>query len=177
MALMTEVSGQARGNRLHFLDSHRDEKKSLLTSYGVLLTAFGVYTVLTYQASQCAEDKKSKFSLGDYLLLGFATHKITRILSHDRVTRPLRAPFTEEKPQPKEKAKKEVSKGSGIQKALGDLLTCQFCLGPWVAASLLLGFNVLPQYSRRIASIFAVVAGSDFLHLGYQSLKSPSDTL
>jgi Protein of unknown function (DUF1360) len=36
-----------------------------------------------------------RIGIGDLLLAGVATHKLSRVIAKDRVTAPLRAPFTE----------------------------------------------------------------------------------
>jgi hypothetical protein len=65
----------------------------------------------------------------------------------------------------------EESKGRGIRRAIGDLLTCQFCIGPWVAGALATGFVVSPAAARLVAGTFTAVTVSDFLHPAYETLK------
>ncbi len=68
-------------------------------------------------------------SAGDLFLLGLATQKISRVLTRDRVAQPIRKPFTEfEKPAGGGEVE-EKPKGSGLRKAIGQLLTCPYCLG------------------------------------------------
>jgi hypothetical protein len=53
---------------------------------------------------------------------------------------------------------------------VGELLTCQFCLGVWVASFFAYGFVLLPRVSRLVAAVFAAVTVSDFLHQIYEAL-------
>ena len=64
----------------------------------------------------------------DVALIGVATHKFSRMAAKDKVTSPFRAPFSRflEKGSPGEI--EEESRGTGVQKAIGDLVTCPYCL-------------------------------------------------
>jgi hypothetical protein len=59
---------------------------------------------------------------------------------------------------------KEKSRGTGLQRALGDLITCPYCMGPWVATALAYGFSKRTRLTRLVAGIFTVTAMSDFLN-------------
>lgn len=62
-------------------------------------------------------------------------------------------------------------RGTGLRKAIGDLVTCPWCTGPWVAGALMAGLVSRPRATRVIAGGFAAVAVSDFLHHAYQAFK------
>src|SRR5687768_3634635 len=65
----------------------------------------------------------------DLALGAFATYKLSRLMARGTVTSPLRAPFTEfEGPSDKPAELKERVRGSGWRHAIGELLTCPFCL-------------------------------------------------
>jgi hypothetical protein len=100
----------------------------------------------------------------DILLLGIATHKLTRILTKDWVTSPLRAPFTEYVRSEGAGEQTDKGRGSGLRRAIGDLLTCPWCSGPWVATALFAGLAFRPRETRFIAGMLASVAASDYLH-------------
>jgi hypothetical protein len=110
-----------------------------------------------------------RISTGDLFLAGVATHKVSRVIAKDRVTAPLRAPFTEFQKEggPGEVEEKPRQVG-GMRQALGELLICPFCLGQWVATAALAGFAVVPRATRYVCSIFAAVTISDFLQIAYK---------
>lgn len=102
------------------------------------------------------------------MLLGIATHKLSRTITRDWVTSVLRAPFTRLEGQaelPKEVS--ESARGRGLRRAIGELLTCPFCTGQWVAALLAYGLVLKPPVARLIASVFTVISISDFLHAAW----------
>jgi hypothetical protein len=104
-----------------------------------------------------------KIGVGDLLLAGVATHKVSRVIAKDRVTAPLRAPFTEFEEEGGPGEVEEKPRGSGMRQAIGELLVCPFCLAQWVATAALAGFATVPRATRFICSIFAAVTISDFL--------------
>jgi hypothetical protein len=110
-----------------------------------------------------------KISAGDLLLAGAATHKVSRVLAKDRVTAPLRAPFTEfqEEGGPGEVEEMPRQVG-GMRQAIGELLVCPFCLGQWIATAALAGFATVPRATRFVCSIFAAVTIADFLQIFYK---------
>jgi hypothetical protein len=97
-----------------------------------------------------------------------ATHKVSRVIAKDRVTAPLRAPFTEFQEEGGPGEVEEKPRGSGLRRAIGELLVCPFCLGQWVATAALAGFAVAPRLTRFVCSIFAAVTISDFLQIAYK---------
>lgn len=66
---------------------------------------------------------------------------------------------------------KEKVRGRGLRKALGDLLICPWCTGPWVAAALFAGLVDRTRATRLLAATFSAVAISDFLHHAYEGAK------
>jgi hypothetical protein len=111
----------------------------------------------------------------DVALLGVATHRLSRTLSKDAVTSPLRAPFTRYVgPQGNAELHEEV-RGSGVRHAVGELLTCPFCLAQWIATGLGTGLVLAPRPTRLVAGIMSAVAVSDWLQLAYARLCQSLD--
>jgi hypothetical protein len=126
-------------------DDYKGVKGMPLAGYAGLLGIFGVALTGVLIATRGADDparmEASRARFSDLLLMGVATHKLSRFISKDRVTSPLRAPFTEYEGSASASEVKEKSRGTGLQRALGDLVTCPFCMGPWVATALAYGFS------------------------------------
>jgi hypothetical protein len=107
----------------------------------------------------------------DIALIGVATHKLSRILSKAAVTSPLRAPFTRFRGRSGPGELIEETRGRGVHKAVGELATCPFCLGQWVATGFAFGLVNAPRTTRLVASVFAAVSISDHLQLIYSTLE------
>jgi hypothetical protein len=105
----------------------------------------------------------------DVVLLAIATHKLSRLLSKDAITSPLRAPFTRyDRPIGSGEVMEQVrDQGSGTRHAIGELLSCPFCLAVWVATAFTGGLVLAPRLTRLVATALTAVAASDFLQMGY----------
>lgn len=113
-----------------------------------------------------------RIALKDLLLLGVATQRASTLLAKDTVTSALRAPFTEYVGPAGIGQIDETPRGTGAQHAIGELLTCPFCLAQWVGSLFLSGLVFAPRVTRLIASAFAMVALSDVLQDVYLLLKN-----
>jgi len=114
-----------------------------------------------------------RFSLGDTALMSVATHKASRLLTKEAVTSPLRAPFTRyEEPAGHAEVKESARSDHPARHAIGELLTCPFCAGVWIASGLTAGMVFAPRLTRLVSTALTAVAVSDVLNLGYDRLKS-----
>jgi hypothetical protein len=107
----------------------------------------------------------------DMLLLATASHKLSRLIAKDKVTAFARAPFTEfqEKGGPAEV--EESARGTGLRRAVGELLVCPYCLGLWVSGGFHAGLLFAPRATRFTASVFTALTISDFLQIGYKAAE------
>jgi len=87
------------------------------------------------------------------------------------VTSPLRAPFTTFEGTSGEAELAESVRGTGMRKAVGELVTCPFCLGQWVATALAYGFVLAPRTTRWTCSVFTALTVADFLQLAYAAAQ------
>jgi hypothetical protein len=111
----------------------------------------------------------------DLVLVAAATHKLSRILTKDAVTSPIRAPFTRyREPSGDGEVMEEVRAGHGLRHAAGELLTCPFCLAMWTAGGLTAGLVFAPRLTRYASATLTAVAASDFLQLAYDAAKKAS---
>lgn len=145
-----------------------------IEGYAAMMAAFlGAFSALT-GAAQLSRKLPERIAAADIALLGVATHELSRVLTRARVTIPLRVPFTHYEGSDGAGQVKEEPRGHGLRRAIGSLLTCQFCTGPWVAAGLTASLLFLPRVTRLASSVFAIAAISDFLHQGYAAARSAS---
>jgi hypothetical protein len=110
-------------------------------------------------------------TLQDVVLLGTSTHKLSRILSKDFVTAPVRAPFTRRASSEGAGEVHDEARGGALRRAVGQLLTCPFCLGPWIATGLGTSMARWPLQAGFVTRVLTAVTVSDFLHLAYARLN------
>jgi hypothetical protein len=144
-----------------------------LAGYATLLGAYaGIFGSLLARVAARSDAPMPRPR--DIAMLGIATHKIGRIITRDWVTSPLRAPFVEYVESEGGGEVKERSRGTGIQRAVGDLLTCPWCIAPWVAGTLYALFVINPRAARLVAAGFTSVTISDFLQHAYGATRRGS---
>ncbi|WP_029215679.1 DUF1360 domain-containing protein [Kallotenue papyrolyticum] len=141
---------------------------TLIGAFHALLAAF--LLALRWRRRPLPE----RVSADDLLLVGIATFKLSRLIARDIVTSVLRAPFTRFHEPAGNGEFNEQPRGRGLRRALGELLTCPFCLGQWVAAALLYGLVLAPRFTRLICSLFTALAIADVAQLGYAALQRRS---
>jgi hypothetical protein len=112
-----------------------------------------------------------RYNVTDLVLGGVAVHKCARILAKDAVTSPLRAPFTRFEESAGSSEVNEEVRGHGLRHAVGELVSCPFCLAPWVGAAYVGGLVFAPRVTRMLSAWFAVVAVSDVTQQAYGGLK------
>lgn len=100
---------------------------------------------------------------GDVGLGGIATYKGAQLLTRDRVTTPLRAPFTEFKNDASGSEVDEEHRGVRPRRAIGELFRCQFCTGQWVVTGFLGGQLRAPRPTRVVASLMGIRSLADAL--------------
>lgn len=110
-------------------------------------------------------------SWSDIALVATATHKLSRLVAKDPVTSPLRAPFARYAGQSGEAELAEEVRGTGPRKAIGELITCPFCVGQWVSTGFIFGLILAPAPTRWTAAVFTALAGSDVLQLLYAKVQ------
>lgn len=112
-----------------------------------------------------------RIGLGDMLVVSVATHKAARLIAKDRVTSPIRAPFTrfEHDDGPGEVA--ERPRGRGLRRSIGELISCPYCLGVWIATAFIAGLTVVPRTTRAVASVLTAVTGADALQIAYKKAE------
>ena len=144
------------------------------------LTIMGVYSAVVGTLAGAAalsgrEIPAEGLSPYEALLAAAATHKISRLITKDPVTSPLRAPFTSYDGTAGPAELSEQVRGDGARKTVGELVTCPFCASVWVATGLTAGLVFLPKVTRLVMGTFGALAGADLLQFAHAWLiKSTS---
>jgi len=150
-------------------DAYRGDDDRPLGGYVVVMAVFAAL-VSGAAGLALASGRRLPPGVGpwDVLLLAAGTHKLSRTLTKDAVTSPLRAPFAHYKETggPAE-VMEEVRSTSGLRHSIGELITCPFCLDVWIATGFTIGLVFAPRLTRLIVTALTAVTGADFLHLLY----------
>jgi len=143
-----------------------------LLSYATLMGVFGaLFGTGLLTAKRTGRELPTRIGAADLITIGVASHKLSRLIAKDKVTSPLRAPFTELEGEGGPGELEESSRGSGARKAIGELLICPYCLGLWVVAAFALGLLFAPRLTRFLAAILSALTISDFLQIAYKAAE------
>jgi hypothetical protein len=109
----------------------------------------------------------------DFVLLGAASFKVARTLSRDKVASVVRDPFVEgdaydgpERPT-----------GDGLQRAVGELVTCTRCVGTWAAAGLATTQILAPRFGRLLTWSLGAAAANDFLQAAFVAVTEKANAV
>lgn len=138
-----------------------------LRSYAALVAVYGGAVAGLMGFAGHGGRLPEHIALRDLVLAAIATHKVSRIIAKAPVTSPLRAPFTRYKGTSGPSQLDEEVRGEGARHALGEFISCPFCVSQWVATGFIFGLALSPRATRMLASIFATVAASDLLQFAY----------
>jgi hypothetical protein len=58
-----------------------------------------------------------------------------------------------------------------MQRAIGELLTCPYCIGQWIALGAVTGIVIAPRATRLVASVLTVSAASDYLQVVHRKVS------
>lgn len=139
-----------------------EQEDDTLGPKSLLLGVFAMTAAIGLASLHKSRKMPTETSLRDLVLLGLATNRLSRLFAKDKITRPLRAPFTDLAPDSDHPgAVAEKPSGSGMRRVLGELLTCPRCTAMWSALGLTLGFAAAPRATRTIATLLSLAAISD----------------
>ncbi|SHM79993.1 DUF1360 domain-containing protein [Actinacidiphila paucisporea] len=112
---------------------------------------------------------------GDLLLLATATHKGARLLTKDKITSFVRAPFTRRKEATSASEVMDEPRGHGLRLATGELLACPFCMSAWVGGALFCGYVAAPRATRLVAAALSAVTVADWLQYAWSLTQQQAE--
>jgi hypothetical protein len=157
-------------------EAYRHGEDRPLAGYVALMSAYLTAVGATAIGARAAgKQPPAGISPWDLAQLSLATHRISRTITKDPVTSPLRAPFAryEDTTGPAELA--EEVRGEGLRHSAGELLTCPFCIAQWVATGLTAGLVLAPRATRLVTATFSAVAAADFLQYFYSTAQQAAE--
>lgn len=140
-------------------------------SYAVLMAGYVCVTLaLTLIGRRRRARLPEGLGAGDLVLLSTAVYRSSRLITKDSVTAFARAPFTRFEEAAGEGEVNEEVIGRGPAHAVGELITCPFCISVWLATFGMFGMIVFPRATRMICSALTAVAASDLMQFGHSML-------
>jgi hypothetical protein len=149
-------------------DEYNGSESMPLRGFGGLVLAFSALCgAALWKASKQDRFLRSLPPFGEVANLAVASHKAARLITHDQVLAPFRAPFVEYKEPRGKGAVKEKPRGSGPQRAVGELITCPYCTGLWTAAGATCGYLLAPRATRTASLLLSLSYCVDLLNVAW----------
>ena len=143
-----------------------------LAAYATFATVFhAAMAGAVATAKRSGRDLPQRVEAGDIVLIGMASYKLSRLISKKKVTAFVRAPFTELEGKGGPAELEERPRGTGLRRALGELLVCPYCLGLWASGGFHVGLLFAPRATRFSASVLSAMSISDFLQIAYKAAE------
>ncbi len=140
-------------------------------TYATLAAVFNAGFGGALVAAKRSDRLPERVSIQDVILIGTASHKLSRLLAKDKVTAFMRAPFTEYEGRGGPAEVEERARGEGVRRALGELLICPYCLGLWASGAFHAGLLFAPRATRVAVSTLTALTLSDFLQIAYKAAE------
>jgi len=160
------------------VDAVREERNAYahgedrpIGSYGVLMGVYGAAVTGLALVVRRRRALPDRIGVGDLALLSVASHKLSRLVTKDSVTSFVRAPFTEYEEPAGEGEVNEQVRGKGLRHAVGELVSCPFCLSMWAATGFTFGLALAPRATRLAAATLTAVTVSDYLQFAHSALQ------
>lgn len=149
-------------------DEYAPAEQTPLAGYGAAMLGYAGALSLALSIT-----RRSRFrpDWTDVAMLGIGSHKLSRLITKDYVTAPLRAPFTRRKANEGAGEVHDEPRGGLVRQTIGNLLTCPYCLGFWISTGLNTVLMLRPAETRFVLRMLAADTLSDFLHLSYSRLN------
>jgi hypothetical protein len=153
------------GNRMA-MSEEQEPTRAHLALLAIYTTIVGAAALVLRRRRRLALPKPQ-----DLLLLGVGTFKLSRLITRERVTQALREPFAEAVGPGAASEIMPKPKGTGIRKAIGELLSCPFCASVWIGTAGTLSFATAPDATRLAASALTSMAVADAAQYGLAGLR------
>ncbi len=125
------VDALTREARDTFESYARPEERPPFRTYAAMATLFNAGFAGALLAAKRSRRLPERLETRDVILVGTASHKLSRLVAKDKITAFLRAPFTEYQGRGGPAEVEERARGDGVRRAVGELLICPYCLGLW----------------------------------------------
>ena len=151
-------------------DEYADGQRPL-AAYSALSAAWlAAFTGSLLAARVAGKQLPQRYTLGDIVIAGVASHKISRMISRDKITSFARAPFMRYRGPGGKGEVREDPRGEGLRLAIGELLNCPYCLDHWVASAYGVGLVAAPRATRLVGFVATAETIADYMQLGYRTV-------
>ena len=147
----------------------RGEPATESVDYAAINLVYGaLFAGVIYATRERA--REDPIEVKELVPMSVATFALSKVIAREKVGSWVREPFVEH-----EGGTPVALEGSGLQRAVGELLTCTRCVGAWSALGVVGLRLAYPEAGRHVANVLAVSGANDWLHSGFRWLCKRAD--
>jgi hypothetical protein len=137
--------------------------------YAKLNAVYGALFIAVLVGTRSRQESDDPIPVRELLPLGAATFALSKVIAREKIGTWVREPFVEQDDGDRR------PRGSRLQRAVGELLTCTRCVGAWSALGIV-GLRVAdPRSGRLVTNVLAASALNDWLQAGFKTLTSEAN--
>ena len=146
-------------------DQRRDDTPTTASDYAALNAVYAalIATVLFSTRERHARDPIAGREL---IPMSAATFALSKVIAREKIGSWMREPFVDQSDGQRR------PRGRGLQRAVGELLTCTRCVGAWSALGVVGLRLAAPDSGRIVTNVLAASAGNDWLQAGFKLLTA-----
>lgn len=145
-----------------------DPRKNTKSGYVLLTGLFNLGLALF-----CFRKRPDQLKLTDWGMLVLATFRMSRLVAYDKVMQTYRSPVVETVPHDSGAGETTQAKSgtTGLKRAIGEMISCPICNGTWIAAALVYGVCLVPNYTRTLMTVMSAVGAAEILQAGFEAVQ------
>jgi hypothetical protein len=146
-------------------DQRRHDTPTTASDYLAINAVYGalIATVLFSTRGQHARDPISGREL---IPISAATFALSKVIAREKIGSWMREPFVDQSDGERR------PRGRGLQRAVGELVTCTRCVGAWSALGIVGLRLAAPDSGRIVTNVLAASAGNDWLQASFKLLTA-----
>ncbi len=147
-------------------------REQQLGAYSTLFATYAAATAVGVVTGVRRRGGIPRPTLADGVLIAVAAFKLSRLVTKDKVTGFVRAPFTQWVEEGDGAEVNERPRGDGVRYAIGELLTCPFCCTQWTTTALGVAWLHSPKATRALMTLLTASAAADVLHVAWTRIEA-----
>jgi hypothetical protein len=134
--------------------------------YAKLNAIYAGLFVAVLAGARMRDGSDDEIPVRELVPLGAATFALAKVIAREKIGTWMREPFVEDP------AGERKPRGTRLQRAVGELVTCTRCVGAWSALGIV-GLRVIdPRTGRIVTNVLAASAANDWMQAGFKMLTS-----
>lgn len=169
------VLGSLSRLRVEYETGGGQDDERPLAGYSLLMSGYTAVTAIAVAVLARRRRGVEVPSAWELVLMAVAVHQLTRTVAKDAVLSPVRAGFTVFAGPAGPGEVMESPRPGPVRHAVGELITCPFCLAQWVATAVMVSWAASPSATRWGTRTMAVISASNVLQHAYSLLEQSSE--